>query len=110
MYNITTINEFQKILDTKKIIVIDFWADWCAPCKTLLPHLKNFEDHYQGNVIVVKINVNECEDDLLSKFNVTAIPSIFFFNKGKFLENQIIVGSNIGDIYSTTNLIISQLN
>ena len=110
MYNITTEEEFKKILDTKKIIVLDFWADWCAPCKILLPHLKNFEDHYQGNVIVVKINVDKCDNDLLSKFNVTAIPSIFFFNKGKFLENQTIVSSNIGAIYSTTNLIITQLN
>lgn len=110
MYNIKTLEEFQKLLDTKKIFVLDFWADWCAPCKLLLPHLKNYEDHYEGNIIVAKINVDECDDELLSKFSITAIPSIFFFNKGMFLENQTIVGGNIGDIYSTTNLIIAQLN
>ena len=110
MFEVTSLQEFEKIIETKKIIVVDFWAEWCTPCKILLPHLKNFEEHYKGNVVVVKINVDKCDEELQEKFDITAIPSIFFFNKGKILSEQTIIGSNIGDIYANTNLIITQFN
>ena len=110
MFEVKTFEEFEKIVKTDKIIIVDFWAEWCLPCKILLPHLENFENHYKGNVIVVKINIDDCDEKMESTFDITALPSIFFFNKGKFMKEQTIVGSNIGDIYENTNLIITQFN
>jgi thioredoxin 1 len=87
---------------THKTVVVDFFADWCGPCKKLAPELEKYSKHYT-NIAFYKINVDECED-ISSKYKITSLPSLVFFQGGKDIHR--IVGFNtqtIQDYLKTIN-------
>ncbi|MDD5185367.1 MAG: thioredoxin, partial [Paludibacter sp.] len=81
--NILTLTEknFQQQTKTK-IVIVDFWAAWCAPCRMMAPVLNDVADALPGNMQVGKINV-EVEKALAQKFNVRSIPTLILFKDGK---------------------------
>ena len=84
-------NQFQeKILNSNGVVIIDFWAEWCAPCKALTPKLEQIEAEYKGAVKVFKCNTDE-NIGLASQYMVTSIPTLLFFKDGN------ISGSIIGN-------------
>lgn len=69
-------------------VLVDFWADWCVPCKTLLPVLTQLATEYQGKFILAKINTDE-ERELATQYNVRNIPNLKLFRHGKMMEEVV---------------------
>lgn len=81
----TNENFFQEI-DTSVPVVIDFWADWCGPCKVLSPVLESLSDKFEGSVKVIKVDVMECQE-LANQFKVSAIPYIVTMRNGEIIQS-----------------------
>ena len=77
-----TDKNFQKeVMGCDTTVVVDFWADWCGPCKVLLPVIEEFSDAHH-EIKVCKVNVDE-EEELASKFEIMSIPTLMVFKEGK---------------------------
>lgn len=83
-----TMADFNKIAASNKIVIIDFYAPWCGPCKRLSPMLEELEKEYGSKIKVVKINVDD-NADLSNQFRIESIPLVFFYRNGK-MANQIM--------------------
>ena len=77
-------------------MVIDFWAEWCIPCKKIAPIIDELAEQYEGRVKIGKYNVEE-SSDVATEFGIRSIPTILFFRDGK------LVDKNVGSI-SKSNL------
>lgn len=75
-------NEFQKTIANDNAVAIDFYADWCGPCQTLLPTVHKLADEFKGEVTVRKVNVDK-NRELAAKFGVRSIPTLVYLHKGK---------------------------
>jgi thioredoxin 1 len=69
-------------------ILVDFWAAWCAPCKTIAPLLEQFAEEMEGRVHVAKIDVDE-NGDLANRFGIRSIPTLIVFKKGKVVDQLV---------------------
>ena len=82
--NLTNKN-FQHVLDTNNVVLVDFWADWCAPCKMLSPAIKQLKKEFDGRAIVGKVNTM-VEDNLAARYGIRSLPTILIFKDGKIAE------------------------
>ncbi len=80
-------NSFQKIIDSKTPVLVDFFADWCGPCKMLAPVLKEVKDELGEQVKIVKIDVDK-NQPLASKYQVRGVPTMVLFKDGKQVWRQ----------------------
>jgi thioredoxin 1 len=85
MKEIKNNTEFAALLKQDKPVLLDFYADWCGPCQTLLPIIEQLADKYQGDVIIAKVNV-DVNTELATKFKVRSIPILFFLKDGGIVE------------------------
>jgi thioredoxin 1 len=69
-------------------VVVDFWAEWCGPCKMIGPALEELSASYAGKVKIAKVNVDE-NPDLPMQFGVRGIPALFLFKDGQVVSNKI---------------------
>ncbi len=69
-------------------VFVDFWAEWCGPCRMVSPVVEELSSDYEGKVKFVKVNVDEA-NDLASKFNVFSIPTLILLNKGEIVSQQV---------------------
>ncbi|XP_063698642.1 thioredoxin-2-like [Culicoides brevitarsis] len=65
-----------------KLVVIDFFATWCGPCKVIAPKLEEFSEKYADKIVVLKVDVDECEQ-LTERFNITSMPTFVFLKGGE---------------------------
>ena len=79
---ITAENFEQEVLNSDKPILLDFWAEWCGPCRMIAPFLAEIAEERAGEVKVGKINVDE-QPLLAAKFNVMSIPTVILFKNGE---------------------------
>ena len=75
-------SSFQNIINSEKPVLIDFYADWCGPCKTFSPIVEQLKDDLGDEVRVIKINVDK-NQALSSKLGIRSIPTIMIYKKGK---------------------------
>lgn len=78
---------FKNIVDSETPVLVDFFADWCGPCKMLAPILKQVKDEMGERVKIVKIDVDK-NQQLASKYNVRGVPTMMLFKNGKQLWRQ----------------------
>ena len=77
----------REVNQSDKPVIVDFWAEWCGPCKMIAPLLDEIAKEKAESVKVAKVNVDE-NQSLSSKFNIRAIPSLLFFKNGQ-LRDQV---------------------
>ena len=80
-----TINE---VLSTDKLVVIDFWAEWCGPCKMIAPILDEIAKEYEGKLKVAKLNIDE-NADTPAKFGIRGIPTLMLFKNGNVEATKV---------------------
>ena len=73
-------------------VFVDFWAEWCGPCRMVGPVVEELAVDFDGKVKFVKVNVDEA-NELASKYNVFSIPTLIILNKGKVIAQQVGAGS-----------------
>lgn len=78
----------EKILKEKSLVLVDFWAPWCGPCRMVGPVIDELAEEYEGKVVVGKVNVDE-EEGLAVKHGVMSIPTVILFKNGKEMERQV---------------------
>lgn len=76
------------VLKASKPVLVDFWAEWCGPCKQIGPSLEELSAHYAGKVKIVKVNVDD-NPDLPAQFGVRGIPALFLFKDGQVVSNKV---------------------
>ncbi len=85
---VTKTNFNTEVISSPVLVVADFWAEWCGPCKMIAPVLRDLADEYKDKLKVAKIDVDQ-EPELASQFNIVSIPTLLFFNKGQVVKQQI---------------------
>ena len=89
---------YDEIANQGKLVVIDFWATWCGPCKKLAPVIEELASEYEGRAIIGKCDVEE-NDELAEKFGIMNVPTVVFIKNG--VEVKRLSGSMNKDVYSS---------
>ncbi len=76
------------VIQSSLPVFVDFWAEWCGPCRMVSPVVEELASEYEGKVNFVKVNVDEA-NELASKYNVFSIPTLAIINKGKIVSQQV---------------------
>ena len=76
------------VMESDKLTVIDFWAEWCGPCRAIGPVIEELATEYAGKVNIGKVNV-DVNPTLSMNFGITSIPAIFFVKGGQVVDKQI---------------------
>lgn len=77
-----------EVLKSDIPVIVDFWAEWCGPCKQIGPALEELSDEYEGKVKIVKVNIDE-NPNAPAQFGVRSIPALFMFKSGEVVSNKI---------------------
>ena len=80
--------EFDAAVTAAPLAMVDFWADWCGPCKMLSPVIESIGGQYEGKVLVGKVNVDE-EPELARRFGVMNIPTVVFLKNGQEIDRKV---------------------
>ena len=76
------------IHNENKLILVDFWAEWCAPCKMLAPILEEISKDLEEKILICKVNLDE-NQDLASEFSIKSIPTLLLFENGKLKDTKV---------------------
>lgn len=79
---------FPSVIATGKPVVIDFWAQWCGPCRMMSPIVDELADEYDGRIVVGKMDVDE-NDDVPGDFGIMSIPTMLFFKNGQLVNRHV---------------------
>jgi thioredoxin 1 len=87
-FEITDSNFETEVLKSPKVSMIDFWAEWCGPCRAITPIVEELAKEYDGRAIIGKLNVDE-NPEVTVKYGVRNIPTILFIKNGQVVDKQV---------------------
>jgi thioredoxin len=85
---LTQENFAKEVLQSLTPVLVDFWAEWCGPCKMIAPILDELADEYEGRVRIGKVNIDE-QQGIAAEYGIRAIPTLLLFDKGQ-VADQIV--------------------
>lgn len=85
---ITDENFDELVMNSDKPVMLDFWAEWCGPCKMVGPHVEALAAEYEGQAVIGKVNVDE-NQGVSMKFGIRNIPTILFIKGGEVVDKQV---------------------
>lgn len=77
-----------QVKEAKGLVIVDLWAEWCAPCRAIAPKLAELKDEYGDRLVVAKVNVDE-SPDIAAEHRVASIPTLLFFKGGQVVDSLI---------------------
>ncbi len=77
-----------EVLEADTPVIVDFWAEWCAPCKMIAPVLQQISQDYAGRLKVAKVNVDD-HGEIAQRFNIVSIPTLLLFKRGEVVRQQV---------------------
>lgn len=83
-----TDNNYKEILAGDQLVVVDFWAPWCGPCKMVGPIIEELAKEYEGRAVICKCDVDE-SGDAAAEFGIRNIPTVLFFKNGEMVDKQV---------------------
>ena len=83
-----TDSEFDKVVKENPYVVVDFWAEWCAPCRAIAPTIDELAKKYDGKVTFAKVNSDE-NPKTVQQFMIMGIPTLLFFRAGKLVDQVV---------------------
>ena len=88
MAKVATNTNFAELLQDGKLVIVDFWATWCGPCRMLSPLLDEVEAEVADKVTVVKVNVDDA-DEIAAQYRIMNIPTLLFFKDGRQVDKTV---------------------
>lgn len=86
---------FSEIINTEKPVLVDFWAEWCGPCKMIGPVVEELAGDYDGKAVIGKLDV-DANPEVSAKFGIRSIPTLLVFKNGEVVDKQVgAVSKNI---------------
>ena len=79
---------YKELLAQDKLVVVDFWAEWCGPCRSIAPAVDGLAAEFEGKAIIGKYNVDD-DNALSSEMGIRNIPTLLFFKGGKLVDKQV---------------------
>ena len=88
MAKVATNTNFDELLQGGKLVIVDFWATWCGPCRMLSPILDEVEEEMHDKISVVKVNVDDA-DEIAARYRIMSIPTLLFFKDGQVVDKTV---------------------
>lgn len=85
---VATNANFQELLQDPRLVIVDFWATWCGPCRMLSPILDEVEEEMSDKILVVKVNVDDA-DEIAMNYRIMNIPTLLFFKDGQMVDKTV---------------------
>jgi thioredoxin 1 len=102
--SVTSTNFDQEVMNSDKPVLVDFWAEWCGPCKALSPVLEEIAVEMNGKANIVKVNVDQASD-LAQKYGIRGIPTLIFFKNGE-VKSTLVGNQPKAEIIKNINSLI----
>jgi thioredoxin 1 len=84
----TTTNFKDEVLNSSVPVLVDFWAEWCGPCRAIAPIIDELDESFNNTASIGKVNVDS-ESDISTEYGITSIPTLLFFKDGKVVDKHI---------------------
>ncbi|MCA9734822.1 thioredoxin, partial [candidate division KSB1 bacterium] len=93
---LTDSNFEQEVLNSDKPVLVDFWAEWCGPCKLIGPVIEELAGEFEGKALIGKLNVDD-NRDVAAQYGIMSIPTLLFFKNGEVVSKHVGLASK-GDL------------